>query len=295
MNKKLKYLFIFIVFIAFISVSINYLSGVSIPVLQPSGQIATKERNLLLFAVSLSAIVVIPVFVLLFSISWRYRESNTKAKYSPDYDHSAVLESIWWLIPTFLITILSVVTWNSSHDLDPYRPISSSQKAMTIQAVSLDWKWLFIYPDQNIASVNYLKIPDHTPVKFEITSDSVMNSFWIPKLGGQIYSMPGMSTQLHLMADTSGDFYGSSANISGKGFAGMNFIASSGTENDFNSWVSEVRSSPNSLSLNNYSKLAKPSTDNHVVYFSGYDQNLYGSILAKYDTGNPAMMNMGGL
>jgi cytochrome o ubiquinol oxidase subunit 2 len=294
MNRKLKCIFILIVVFVFIGVSINYLSGVSIPVLQPSGQIAAKERNLLLFALSLSAIVVIPVFILLFSIVWRYRESNTSAKYSPDYDHSAVLESIWWLIPTFLITILSVVTWNSSHTLDPYQPISSNQKTMTIQAVSLDWKWLFIYPDQHIASVNYLKIPAHTPVKFEITSDSVMNSFWIPKLGGQIYSMPGMSTQLHLIADTNGDFYGSSANISGKGFAGMNFIASAGSLDDFDSWVSEVRDSSNSLSMSNYSKLARPSTNNNVAYFSGYDQNLYGSILAKYDSGNPSMY-MGGL
>jgi cytochrome o ubiquinol oxidase subunit 2 len=295
MNKKAKYTFIAVVVFVFIGVSINYLSGVSIPVLQTSGQIATKERNLLLFALALSSIVVIPVFILLFSIAWRFRESNTKAKYSPDYDHSVTLESIWWLIPTILITILSVVTWNSSHSLDPYAPIASKNKSMTIQAVSLDWKWLFIYPEQNIASVNYLKIPVNTPVTFQITSDSVMNSFWIPKLGGQIYSMPGMSTQLHLIADKNGDFYGSSANISGSGFAGMNFIASAGNMSDFNSWVLEVRNSSSSLSASNYAKLARPSTDNQVAYYSGYDQSLYGSILAKYDTGDSSMMHMGGL
>ena len=132
----------------------------------------------------LSLIVVIPVYIMLFLFAWKYREGNTKAKYSPDWDHSALLETIWWTVPLLLITILSVVTWNSSHDLDPFRPLNSSVKPVKIQVVALQWKWLFIYPEQNIASVNYVEFPVNTPVDFEITADAPMNSFWIPQVGG---------------------------------------------------------------------------------------------------------------
>ena len=292
MNKKLKIFLGIIVFLCLALIAGRYLAHTSIPVLQPRGEVGIKEKNLFVFAISLSAIVVIPVFIMLFSFAWKYRESNTSATYSPDFDHSRVAETIWWLVPSILITILSVVTWNSSHTLDPYKPLVSSVKPMTIQAVALDWKWLFIYPEQHIASVNYLKFPVNTPINFEITSDSVMNSFWIPQLGGQIYAMPGMNTQLHLSADQMGLFYGSSANISGSGFAGMNFMANATSGSDFSQWQHVLSTSPTDLNMTNYAKLARPSSYNQVAYYSENTPGLYDTILSKYAGGPGAAMSM---
>ena len=297
MNKKIKIGIIAVVIIVVLIIAGRYLSNVSIPVLQPRGEVGIKEKNLMVFAVILSATVVIPVFIMLIGISWKYRESNTKSTYSPNFDHSRLAETIWWIVPTILITILSVVTWNSSHTLDPYRPLVSNIKPLTIQAVSLDWKWLFIYPDQHIASVNYLKFPANTPINFQITSDSVMNSFWIPQLGGQIYAMPGMNTQLHLKADQSGLFYGSSANISGSGFAGMNFMANATSQADFNQWQQLLNGSSKDLSIAQYEKLARPSSNNQVAYYTVNNNNLYDTILSKYmgHGSSMSMMNKGGL
>jgi cytochrome o ubiquinol oxidase subunit 2 len=296
MNRKYKLGGIAVVIIGFLSVAIHYLSTTNIPVLEPRGPIGLKERNLILFALALSLTVVIPVYVLLFSFVMRYRESNTKAKYSPDFDHSRIAETIWWVVPAILITILSVVTWNSSHTLDPYRPISSKNPTMTIQVVSMDWKWLFIYPQQHIASVNLVEFPMNTPVDFEITSDSVMNSFWVPQLGGQIYAMPGMVTQLNLLASQKGDFRGSSANISGDGFAGMVFTARATSEKDFQSWVQSTSQVNSSLSLAAYNQLDRPSEYNPVKLYSSPASNLYDTILMKYDGPGTAMssMNSGG-
>src|SRR5476649_775967 len=178
----------------------------TIAVLSPKGQIADKERHLIILATLLMLIVVVPVYVMMFVIAWKYREGNTKARYTPDWDHSNGLEFLWWAIPMAIIAVLSVITFKSSHELDPFKALSSTKPPITIQVVALQWKWLFIYPNQNIASVNYFRMPANTPVDFEITADSPMNSFWIPQLGGQIYAMPGMSTELHLMADGVGKY-----------------------------------------------------------------------------------------
>lgn len=285
MNKKYKFIFLAVVILGIITATTLYLRTVSIPVLQPRGPIGEKERNLIFFALGLSLIVVIPVFVLLFTFAWKYREGNPKrVKYSPDLEGNRIAETIWWLIPTALICVLSVVAWNSSHTLDPFKPIASKTPQMTIQVVSLNWKWLFIYPDQHIATVNFVQFPKNTPIDFEITSDTVMNSFWIPQLGGQIYAMPGMITQLHLMASSDGNFNGSSANISGNGFAGMSFVAKASSEISFNQWVQSVKHTPNNLSLAAYNKLAEPSENNKVSYYSSEQQNLYDTIVMKYMT-----------
>ena len=293
MNKKFKVSGFIVIGLGFLALVVWYLHRTNIPVLEPKGQIGIQERSLLYFGLALSLIVVVPVFILLFSFAWKYRESNQKAKYSPDFDHSRIAETIWWLVPSILITILSVVTWNSSHRLDPYRPLSSTTPQMTIQVVALDWKWLFLYPQQHIASVNVVQFPMNTPINFEITSDTVMNSFWIPQLGGQIYAMPGMSTQLHLMANQTGSFNGVSANISGSGFAGMNFIARSSSEQSFQSWVHSVQHSHGVLNMAAYNKLARPSTDNPAAYYSSSQGNLYGTILMKYDGPGTAMSPTG--
>ncbi len=295
MNKKFKITGLVVALLGFLSVVAWYLHRTNIAVLEPKGPVGLQERNLLYFGVALSLVVVIPVFALLFFITWKYREGNTKAKYSPDFDHSRIAETIWWLIPAVLITILSVVGWNSSHTLDPYRPLDSKTPQMTIQVVALDWKWLFIYPKQHIATVNQVRFPMNTPVDFEITSDSVMNSFWIPQLGGQIYAMPGMSTNLHLLASQTGNFRGLSANISGAGFSGMNFTAQATSDKEFAQWTHTVQQSSNSLSMNAYDKLGQPSANNPVTYYSSGASDLYGTILAKYDGPGTAMSGMQGM
>jgi cytochrome o ubiquinol oxidase subunit 2 len=175
-----------------------------------------------------------------------------------------------------------VIIWDSSHRLDPYRPLSSANKPLTIQVIALDWKWLFIYPTQGIATVNFVQFPVGTPVDFQITADAPMNSFWIPQLGSQIYAMPGMSTQLHLLADSGGNYYGSSANISGQGFAGMNFTARASSALAFRQWVTSVKASSSRLDVNHYGQLAKPSQGNPVAYYASAANGLYDDVIAKY-------------
>jgi cytochrome o ubiquinol oxidase subunit 2 len=259
-----------------------FLSHVNIPVLQPAGVIGKKERNLIYISLLLSVIVVIPVFIMLFSFAWKYRESNTQAQYSPEFNSSRKLELIWWGVPFAIISILSIITWSSSHDLDPYKSINAAARPLNIQVVALQWKWLFIYPQQNIASVNFLQFPTNTPVNFQITSDAPMNSFWIPQLGGQIYAMPGMSTHLNLMANKAGDYAGKSANISGKGFAGMTFTARASSQKSFNDWVANTYGTNRPLSSQAYDTLTKPSENNPAMYYSSVDQTLYGGVINKY-------------
>jgi cytochrome o ubiquinol oxidase subunit II len=282
MNKRYKLTVVAVLVVALLLVAGMYLHHTNIPVLEPRGPIADKERHLIIITVLLALIVVLPVFALLFAIAWRYREGNTTAKYSPDLDHSVLAETLWWVIPSALILVLSVIIWNSSHQLDPYKPLSSANKPVTIQVIAMDWKWLFIYPEQNIATVNFVQFPQRTPVNFEITADAPMNSFWIPQLGGQIYAMPGMMTQLHLAADQTGRFYGSSANISGRGFAGMNFVAKASTAAQFSQWVQTVKHAPATLNASTYNQLSKASQNNPVTYYSSGEANLYNTVIMKY-------------
>lgn len=258
------------------------LKGLNIDVLNPQGIIAIKERNLIILTLLLSAVVVIPVFVMLIVFSLRYNATNKKPSvYRPDWDGNRVLETIWWGIPCVIILILGVVTWQSSHELDPYRHIDSNVKPINVQVVSLQWKWLFIYPDQNVASVNVLHIPVGTPVNFSITSDAPMNSFWVPSLGGQMYAMSGMSTKLSLMADHVGDFKGSSANISGTHFADMNFMARSTSRTDFDSWVNKAQTTGTVLNQSSYAELSVPAVAEPTSYVLG-DSTLYDTIVMKY-------------
>jgi len=266
-----------------IAVTIHYFSNRDIAVLQPRGTISHSERNLIFLALALCAIVVIPVFALTILITTRYRDGSKKrTQYSPDWDGDRRLELTWWGIPLAIITILAIVTWISSYSLDPYKALSSSAKPLNVQVVALDWKWLFIYPDQNIATVNYLKLPVNTPVNLTITSDSVMNSFWIPNLAGQIYAMTGMKTQLHIIATQAGNYPGSSANISGHGFSKMHFVASATSAKTFNNWLLSVKNSTDRLDLAEYQSLAKPSTDDGVKYYASTQKGLFDWIVYKY-------------
>ncbi len=286
MSNKTRYIFFITlalgVILSIIGALLVLIQSGNVAVFSPKGAIALEERNLIINTILLMLIVVIPVFILIFSFTWIFRADNTEAKYTPNWTHNPRLELMWWLPPFLIIAALSVMTWKSTHQLDPYRPIESSVPPITIEVVALDWKWLFIYPDQHIATVNFVEFPVNTPVNFLITGDAPMNSFWIPQLGGQIYAMAGMRTQLHLIANEEGSFNGSSANYSGRGFSGMKFIAKSTSQNEFDEWLASVKNATTTLSFDEYNKLREPSENNPVAYYRGAEQGLFDSIIMKY-------------
>ena len=266
------------------AVAVAYLHTANIPVLEPAGPVALAERSVIIVTLLLCAIVVVPVFFLLFFFAWKYRarSPDVHVHHRPNWDHdSKAAEFAWWLVPTAIIAVLGVIMWQSSHALDPYKPLEGNG-TITVEVVALDWKWLFIYPELNIASVNLLEFPENVPVHFELTADSPMNSFWIPSLGGQIMVMPGMQTQLNLMASRIGTFDGSSANISGAGFSGMAFSVKSVSPADFENWVNAIRVSQNPLTPAVYVALAQPSTYNPVAYYSPVDADLYTAVMSKF-------------
>lgn len=248
----------------------------------PKGLIALEERNLLFIIQAIMLLVIVPVYVLTFIFSWRYRAGNSKATYDPDLVDSKLLEYVWWGFPTVMTLIISVLTWYKTYELDPYKPLQSDKKPLTIQVVALQWKWLFIYPEEQIATVNYFQIPEKTPLQFEITADAPMNSFWIPSLGGQIYAMPAMRTKLYLIADAVGEFRGSSANISGEGFSGMHFIAKATSDEDYKKWVELAKNSSLTLDKQTYDQLSAPSKNNPVGIYKLKEQNLFNQIIMKY-------------
>jgi cytochrome o ubiquinol oxidase subunit 2 len=241
--------------------------GGSFPVLVPSGSIGVAERDLMLRAMFLMLIVVIPVYIVAIFIAWHYRVGNVKAAYTPNWEHSKMEELIWWSIPLEIVLVLGALTWGSTHQLDPSRPIVSTQQPLIVQVVALPWKWLFIYPEEGVASVNELALPVNRPVTFQITADAPMNSFWIPALGGQEYAMTGMTTSLNLMATKAGDYAGRSANYSGEGFAQMQFKARALSPGDFDAWVLHAKQSPDSLSGATYAAIAQPGDAGPVRYY----------------------------
>lgn len=253
-----------------------------IDILFPKGIIALKELNLLLLIQVLMLIIVIPVYILTFIFSWWYRADNEKATYDPHLVDHKIAEIIWWGLPFVMTILVAVITWIKTHELDPYKPIKSDKKPIQIEVVALQWKWLFIYPEEKIAMVNYIQFPKDVPVHFRITADAPMNSFWIPRLGGQIYAMPGMETQLYLMANEEGKFQGSSANISGEGFSGMTFITEASTEKTYQEWIQSVRQSPNNLDFTAYKKLAAPTQNHPVEYYRLAEDNLFHEIMMLY-------------
>jgi cytochrome o ubiquinol oxidase subunit 2 len=280
--KMIKTVSLLILFIGASVLAAVYLRDKNLGILEPKGYIALQQRHLMIIGVLMSLIVVIPVFFMTFFIYSKYKDTNKKADYRPEWDHNKTIETVWWLVPLALILVLSVIAWNSSHDLDPSKPIFRNRKSMTIKVVALQWKWLFIYPEENIATVNYVELPLNTPVNFEITSDAPMNSFWIPQLGGQIYAMSGMSTHLNLMATSVGDYNGVSANISGDGFAGMKFVARVRGQTDYYNWLSDSRSKEPYLDMTTYDKLSLPSKDVQPLTYSTVDQSIYDKVVMKY-------------
>lgn len=259
-----------------------YFSHHNLAVLSPKGTIAAQQKHLILLAAIMMLVVVIPVFVLTYGIAWKYRASNHRARHEPDWDHNLGLELMWWGIPSVLILVLAIISWTSTHALDPFKPIISAKPPLTVQVVALQWKWLFVYPSQNIASINDLEIPINTPVNFEITSDAPMNSFWIPQLAGQVYAMAGMRTQLHVMATSEGTYRGVSANISGSGFSDMHFNVKSVSNNEFLAWVKTIQQNQGHLDKMTYAKLLVPSSTYTQAYFGSVAPGMFNDIIIKY-------------
>lgn len=252
------------------------------PILNPKGPVARAQLDLLLTATGVMLIVVIPVFIMAFLFAWRYRASGGKGRYSPDWSYSVGLDAVLWLVPTAIIVMLGYLVWTSTHRLDPYRTLTGTQAAIEVQVVAQDWKWLFIYPEYGIASVNEIAFPSNRPLSLRITSDTVMNSFMIPALGGQIYAMAGMTSRLNLIADNPGRFAGRNTMYSGDGFSDQHFVAQALSDEDFAAWTARVRQSQRSLDAAAYQALAKPSVAHAVEYYSGFEPGLFETILAKY-------------
>ncbi|MBV9519422.1 MAG: ubiquinol oxidase subunit II [Hyphomicrobiales bacterium] len=235
------------------------LGGCSGGVLDPEGSVTSAERLIMLDSTGIMLAIVIPTILATLGTAFWFRSSNERARYMPDFAYSGRLELLVWSIPIMTILLVGGVAWLSSYDLDPPKEIASAEKPVRVQVVALDWKWLFIYPDEGIAAVNQLSIPVGTPISFELTSSGVMNSFFVPQLGGQIYTMFGMVTRLHLRADHAGTYRGMSANYSGAGFADMYFNVNAVPAEKFAQWVTEARTSGQVLDAQSYAELAKPS------------------------------------
>ncbi|XOD69990.1 MAG: ubiquinol oxidase subunit II [Sodalis sp. (in: enterobacteria)] len=271
--------------ILFLFAILAFISGCSdMALMNPKGQIGLEQRSLILTFLGTMLIVVIPAIVMAFVFAIKYTASNTKATYSPNWSHSNKIELLVWTIPILIIISLGTLTWNSTYTLDPSKPILSDSSPINIQVIALDWKWLFIYPDHGIATVNEIAFPANVPVKFKITSNSVMNSFFIPQLGSQIYAMPGMNSTLHLIANEPGNYKGMSSNFSGRGFSGMKFSANATSDqNSFENWIQKVKASVDTLcTMSAYENLASQSEYHSVKYFSNVNPSLFQDIIDKF-------------
>lgn len=260
------------------------LQSTNITLFNPKGPIALEQRNLMIFAAAFLLVIAIPTLLLLYFIAWRYRESNHMATYSPNARTGKSFVATIWGVPTMFMLVLAFIMWPATHRLEPRKAVDSNVKPLTVQVVAMRWKWVFIYPEQNIATVNYVQLPVGTPVQFVLTADEApMSSFWIPHLGGQLYAMTGHMNKLNLMAEEIGDYPGSSAEINGAGFSGMKFIARASTMENFDLWVQDVKRSSLVLEDSEYNNLLKPSENNSAAYYSRVQSDLFNDLLIKYN------------
>jgi cytochrome o ubiquinol oxidase subunit 2 len=266
--------------LALVLVGAMAFGGCSQGVLDPRGPIAFAERQILFNSLGIMLAIVIPTIVATLGVAYWFRSPNTRAIYLPDFEYSGRLELLVWSIPAMTVLLVGGVAWIGAHDLDPRKPISSTVKPLTVQVVSLDWKWLFIYPEQGIASVNHLTLPVGTPISFELTSSGVMNSFFVPQLGSQIYTMAGMTTHLQLQADHPGTYPGLSANFSGDGFADMRFTVDAVPADQFTQWVTAARNSGPALDAATYADLAKPSKAVAAFTYRSVARGLFNGIVS---------------
>ena len=256
-------------------------------VLDPKGPLAAAELEIMFNSTGIMLAIVIPTVLATFAMAFWYRASNQRARYLPDFAYSGRLELLTWSIPIMTIILLGGVAWISSYDLHPARPLVSTVKPVRIQVVSLDWKWLFIYREQGIATVNRLVVPAETPVAFELTASGVMNSFWIPQLSGQVYTMPGMVTQLHLQADHRGTYRGSSASYSGAGFSDMHFDVEAVSSESFDRWLESARIAGPVLDEKAYTELLQPSSGVAPMTYRSVAPGLFDIILHLATTTEP--------
>ena len=250
-------------------------------ILDPQGPVSAAERLILLNATGIMLVVVLPVIVLTLSFAWWYRASNKRAAYRPEWSYSGHVELVVWAIPSMVVILLAGVAWTGSHELDPARPLKSDAKPIRVEVVSLDWKWLFIYPDQRIAEVNELVVPAGTPIEFQLTSATVMNSFFVPQLGSQIYTMPGMRTRLNLLAERPGNYPGLSTNFSGDGFSDMRFVVRAVPAADFAAWIERTRAAGRPLDADAYSQLARAGGNAKTQTYRSVDPGLFERIVQK--------------
>jgi cytochrome o ubiquinol oxidase subunit II len=265
---------------AALTVTAILLTSCSEGVLAPHGPIGKAELIILYDATAIMLAVIIPVILLTIGFAWWFRADNPRAQYLPNWDYSGRIEMIVWSIPALVIIFLGGIAWTSSHDLDPPRPIESSAAPLDVDVVSLDWKWLFIYPNEGVASVNRLTIPVGTPVRFRLTSASVMNSFFVPQLGSQIYTMAGMTTRLNLQADQPGEYQGFSAQFSGAGFSDMRFKLAAIPADQFADWIKTAKAQGQVLDTTVYDALAHPSQAVTPVTYARVAPRLFETILA---------------
>lgn len=268
--------------IGFVWVTVFLSSCSKMVVLNPKGPIGSEERFLIYISFALMLIVIIPVFVMAFWFAFRYRASNKKADYNPKWTDSKKVEFVIWVVPILIVAALSYLTITRTSSLDPYKPIKSNVKPVRVEVVSLDWNWLFIYPDYNIASVNELVFPEKAPLSFRLTSATVMTSFFIPQLGSQMYVMAGMKTQLNLMASDTGTFDGKNVEFSGHGYANMHFKAIATTPEQFEDWVQKVKQSKDSLSMKMYMHVSQPNVGYPVTFYSSVVPGLFDHIADQY-------------
>ncbi|WP_017669585.1 ubiquinol oxidase subunit II [Blastomonas sp. AAP53] len=264
------------------------LGGCNMVVLDPAGDVAQQQGNLVVVSTLLMLIIIVPVMALTGWFAWKYRAANTQATYKPDWDHSTQLELLIWAVPLLIIICLGAVTWVGTHLLDPYRPLARTApgqpvgaevEPLEVQVVALDWKWLFIYPEQGVATVNELAVPEGRPLRFRISSSSVMNSFYVPAMAGQIYAMPGMETKLHAVFNETGNYEGFSANYSGAGFSNMRFAVRSMTAEGFERWAAKTRTAQATLDRAAYLKLERPSEKVPVRRFASVETGLFDRIV----------------
>jgi cytochrome o ubiquinol oxidase subunit 2 len=256
------------------------LRGLDIPVLAPSGEVANHEKNILLVAIGLSAIVVVPVYTLLVVFAIRYRASNKSARYAPEWGENKRLETLWWGIPIVIISILAVITYQTSYSLDPYKKLEGG-KSLEVQVVALQWKWLFLYPAQKVATLNQLPLPINRPVHFSLTANAPMSSFWIPALGTQIYTMGGMDSQLNLKPTKMGNFTGYTTNINGKGYSNMTFTTKVMSSTGFDNWVQNAAASKEQMNMAKYTELSVATPDTQQRTYRLDDSSMFDSILGQ--------------
>ncbi|MBI1172897.1 ubiquinol oxidase subunit II [bacterium] len=262
------------------------LSGCKFDVLAPAGDVAAQQRDLLLISTGLMLLIIVPVMGLTLFFAWKYREGNDKARYAPEWGHSTKLELVIWSAPLLIVICLGALTWVGTHLLDPYRPLSRpagstavQEPPLRVEVVALDWKWLFIYPDQGVAAVNDLAVPVNRQVEFTLTSANVMNAFYIPAMAGMIYAMPAMETKLHGVFNVKGDFQGLSSHYSGAGFSGMRFKAHAVDGPDFDAWIARAKASGQTLDRARYLTLAAPSQNEKPAFFASVEPDLYDRVV----------------